>query len=1047
MNKDRDMRSLASSATSVVSQRRNKGFDTDALIGASKSLSATSTRGMICQLSGFFVKWAIVVVLTAVGLIVQAQTTPPDLYHYKFSGANFCANGPIGYPTYCYPFRNTPQELCADWQKLSTEDTAAQRLLPARVVTYVAGDPGYCHPSDDYRTGNGYIAKLTRIIEQNDGDKPVPGGCDFCAGNPIYPMTGAKVERLALGFGVSGEQLVLTYNSRTKVAVSATPATPAVPRIKAFGDLWYSSFHRTVFVATSLLKAQVLRGDGTVYSFSGDGSGGFTATADISHKLQAVTGGYLFTDLAARVMELYDASGKLLRISRADGPVLNFFYAGNMLTSVQGSDGRFVRFAYGANGLISQVVDSGGAAVSIAYDGNGNLQSTTWPDGHVAQFAYEDASFPWALTGKIDENNSRFATFVYDSGGRAVSTEHAGGVHNFSVTYGTPPYRAVNETYDAPTDTVSRTYTWVLPTNTTVTQPNGSTVAVQAVNVMGVPGLSSVSQQAGSGSASASRAIAYTSSGRVASRDDFDGPRTCYDYDSTNREKVRVEGLATSVTCSAVIGTGATLPAGSRRVDTTWHPDWNLETRVVQPLRKTTVIYHGQPDPFNGNAVASCTSAQSLPAGKPLPVVCKRVEQALLGNGSVDSSVPGKISSFLYDSSGRVLSSVNPRGQSTTMAYYSSGASADPVYDKVTLLLKGNGANGSTAVVDDSPKGVTLTAAGGSINAAQSKYGGGSLAFTGAGYVSTPDSDDWYFGDADFTIDAWIYVSSSTSAYSHIVGQRSGTSTGWTLGVEKSGNRIYFWQNATFVAGSSGNYAGKFDSWHHVALVRSGNLLRIFIDGALVDTATAVTVNNNTSPLYVGGNVPLGDYLVGFVDDLRITKGVARYASTFAPPTSEAPGPTLPDSSHVAGDLYTVTNSAGHVTTYNAYDAAGRVRRMTDAKGVATEITYTPRGFVHSVAVTPPGGPARTTTYTHDGVGMLIAVSQPDGTGVSYSYDAAHRLIGAMDTRGNSVSYTLDGAGNRIGEQLRDPSSVLRRDIVRNFDALNRLQQVVGAVR
>jgi YD repeat-containing protein len=96
--------------------------------------------------------------------------------------------------------------------------------------------------------------------------------------------------------------------------------------------------------------------------------------------------------------------------------------------------------------------------------------------------------------------------------------------------------------------------------------------------------------------------------------------------------------------------------------------------------------------------------------------------------------------------------------------------------------------------------------------------------------------------------------------------------------------------------------------------------------------------------------------------------------------------------------------------------------------------------------VTPPGLPARTTSYGYDNVGQLIQVNAPDGTVTNFSYDAAHRLIGATDAKGNSVSYTLDNMGNHIAEQVLDPSGNLQRSITRSFDALNRLQQVSGAV-
>ncbi|MDB5861705.1 MAG: Rhs protein-like protein, partial [Ramlibacter sp.] len=118
-----------------------------------------------------------------------------------------------------------------------------------------------------------------------------------------------------------------------------------------------------------------------------------------------------------------------------------------------------------------------------------------------------------------------------------------------------------------------------------------------------------------------------------------------------------------------------------------------------------------------------------------------------------------------------------------------------------------------------------------------------------------------------------------------------------------------------------------------------------------------------------------------------------------------------------------------------------------DPKGIVTDIAYTPRGWVSTVTVTPPGGSARTTTYTYDNVGQVTGVTLPDATSLTYTYDVAHRLTGASDARGNSVTYTLDDAGNRTAEAVRDPGGTLRRSIARSFDALDRLQQVSGAAQ
>jgi YD repeat-containing protein len=150
---------------------------------------------------------------------------------------------------------------------------------------------------------------------------------------------------------------------------------------------------------------------------------------------------------------------------------------------------------------------------------------------------------------------------------------------------------------------------------------------------------------------------------------------------------------------------------------------------------------------------------------------------------------------------------------------------------------------------------------------------------------------------------------------------------------------------------------------------------------------------------------------------------------------------------HMVGDLQSITNPGSFVTVYDSYDRAGRVLQSTDSKGIVTTSTYTPRGWIASTTVTPPAGVARLTNYTYDNVGQLTGVITPDGQTVGYTYDAAHRLTGASDAKGNSVTYTLDNMGNRVGEQIKDPQGTLQRSMTRAFDALNRVQQVSGALQ
>ena len=142
-----------------------------------------------------------------------------------------------------------------------------------------------------------------------------------------------------------------------------------------------------------------------------------------------------------------------------------------------------------------------------------------------------------------------------------------------------------------------------------------------------------------------------------------------------------------------------------------------------------------------------------------------------------------------------------------------------------------------------------------------------------------------------------------------------------------------------------------------------------------------------------------------------------------------------------AGDLHTVTDPAGHVTTMASYDADGRITRVTDANGVNTDLTYTPRGWLSTRTV---GGAQTSFGYTP--YGAVSSVTDPDGVTTSYGYDAAHRLVKITDAQGNTVQYTLDAAGDKTAEQTYDATGTVHKSLSRTFNTLGQLTSVVDGL-
>jgi RHS repeat-associated protein len=140
------------------------------------------------------------------------------------------------------------------------------------------------------------------------------------------------------------------------------------------------------------------------------------------------------------------------------------------------------------------------------------------------------------------------------------------------------------------------------------------------------------------------------------------------------------------------------------------------------------------------------------------------------------------------------------------------------------------------------------------------------------------------------------------------------------------------------------------------------------------------------------------------------------------------------------GQIETITNAVGQVTTFNTYNAYGQPLTITDPNGVLITLTYDLRQRVKSREVG-----TETTSYSYYPTGLIETVTLPDSSTVQFTYDGAHRLTDITDGLGNHTHYTLDAMGNRTAENTYDPSSTLKRTHTRVINALNELYQDISA--
>lgn len=207
----------------------------------------------------------------------------------------------------------------------------------------------------------------------------------------------------------------------------------------------------------------------------------------------------------------------------------------------------------------------------------------------------------------------------------------------------------------------------------------------------------------------------------------------------------------------------------------------------------------------------------------------------------------------------------------------------DPYWDKVSLLIRGDG-----SIVDSSSYAHPISVLGNtSISTTQVKYGTGSVYFDGSGdalrITAAPSLD---LRSGDFTIEAWVNYSGS--GLHEIYGQ-----WGFIQGTFhiNAGKLVYYWAPYsinTYLMQTSISVPG--NQWAHCAVTRSGSTWRLFVNGVLGATATFSGNATGTVDTYIGAYMAPGigvtGYMKGYLDDLRITKGAARYVSNFTPPTA-----------------------------------------------------------------------------------------------------------------------------------------------------------------
>ncbi|MBD9363794.1 RHS repeat-associated core domain-containing protein [Methylomonas fluvii] len=406
--------------------------------------------------------------------------------------------------------------------------------------------------------------------------------------------------------------------------------------------------------------------------------------------------GYTLTDQLGAV-ERYNAAGRIVTRTELNGQTTSYSYDSNQrLSGVTGPFGHSLQLAYDTANRISSVIYPDGLSSQYQYDSQGNLNKVIYQDGSFKLYHYENTTFPHALTGITDENGNRYATWSYDSQGRANLSKHADGVEQVALTYNSDGSTDVVDSFNA-----SRHYTFQ--------------------TILNVQKLTGISQPAGAGSVAATRTQSYDANGNLASHTDFNGNLSCYAYDLTrNLETTRIEGLASGSSCPANLSTYTPAPNSiERKISSQWHASYRLPTQIDQAGQRINLTYDAAGNLLNKTILDTASQqsrtwtwtynnlGQILTADGPRTDVSDVTTYTYYADSTAShkpgdlwkmTNALGHVTTFnSYDANGRPLSIADPNGLVISLSYDARGRltqktvdgnSTQYTYDAVGNLTK-----------------------------------------------------------------------------------------------------------------------------------------------------------------------------------------------------------------------------------------------------------------------------------------------------------------------------------------------------------------------
>jgi RHS repeat-associated protein len=448
-------------------------------------------------------------------------------------------------------------------------------------------------------------------------------------GNPIRTATGVKVQVELDYLDQSRHPLSFARNYRSDRSDRIESSASGPAGLAGMGVGWRHNFAMALHAAGDIVQLDMEDGTTVTFRPADNGTSGYWQAMTGTDTLEAAPGNTWVYRRASDDSVWRYVAARLASITQRNGWVTTL--AGDIAgrpTRVTNQFGRSLTFAYSASGQLASVTTADGQVLRYDFDTQARLAGVTHADGARRAYLYENASLPQALTGIVDERGVRYASFAYDALGRASSTEHAGGVDRYTVSYGNGGSDIGNGTR-------------------TVLAPLGAQYGLQYTLAQGVPVISSVSQPSTPGDGDAASRT-QNPDGSVATETDFLGV--------TRRWGWNARQLPSSV--SDAVGRPE-----ERTVTTQWHDRLHLPLRITQEGLSIAYTYDNAGNKLSETFADAATGQSRTSAWT----------YNALGLADTLTDATGGIWRYAYDAAGNRTRVTNPLGKSTSQTFDAAG--------------------------------------------------------------------------------------------------------------------------------------------------------------------------------------------------------------------------------------------------------------------------------------------------------------------------------------------------------------------------------------